>query len=183
MLEVWGSGSGDWWRTQSEAGLKSPAAFDPGDRHLLGVGGGLAVDQDVPLEVEDGGKHHHAAVVHPLARSDSLRLLQEEDINGSLPHVLWQVAEIVTQPERPVVPGLVRNIVELHLVSQSSEPLVGGLGLRATWLWFIRSSMKLSCSTSPGVRPSSEFSSSSFLEEVTLGLGQPVIKKKTINSY
>ena len=37
-----------------------------GERDLVGGGAGVAIEMDVPAEVESGGEHHHARVVHPL---------------------------------------------------------------------------------------------------------------------
>lgn len=45
-------------------GLLSPVNL--GERNLVGGGAGVAVEMDVPAEVEGGGEHHHARVVHPL---------------------------------------------------------------------------------------------------------------------
>ena len=45
-------------------GLRSPVYLGEGD--LVGGGAGVAVEMDVSAEVEGGGKHHHARVVHPL---------------------------------------------------------------------------------------------------------------------
>ena len=79
-------------------------AFDPGDGQLVGVGGGLAEDVDVPAEVEGGGEDHHASVVHPLAVlslsagqvGQAPALAVEDDVDGCLLDVLRKMAEIVT---------------------------------------------------------------------------------------
>ena len=84
-----------------------PMAIDPGEVHLLGVGG-LAVDLVVPDEVEGGVEPHHARVVHlvpvhPLPGGQVRQhptLPIEADINsGLLLNVGRQVAETVTQSQ------------------------------------------------------------------------------------
>ena len=46
-------------------GLLSPVNL--GERDLVGGGAGVAVEMDVPAEVEGRAEHHHSSVVHPLS--------------------------------------------------------------------------------------------------------------------
>ena len=82
-------------------GLLSPVNL--GERDLVGGGAGVAVEVDVPAEVEGGGEHHHARVVHPLpvlplpaGQVGQASLLSEkDDIYHVLLDILGQVAEMI----------------------------------------------------------------------------------------
>ena len=73
-----------------------------GEREVR-VAGAVAVDVDVPGQVEGRGQHHHAGVVHPLAvlplpggqvGQPSL-LTNKDDIDHILLDFLWQVTEMI----------------------------------------------------------------------------------------
>ena len=75
-----------------------------GERDLVGGGAGVAVEMDVPAEVEGRAEHHHSGVVHPLpvlplsaGQVGQASLLSEkDDIYHVLLDILGQVAEMIT---------------------------------------------------------------------------------------
>ena len=88
----------DW---KSIRGLLSPVNL--GERDLVGGGTGVAVEMDVPAQVEGGSEDHHAGVVHPLpvlplpaGQVGQASLLSEkDDIYHVLLDILGEVAEMI----------------------------------------------------------------------------------------
>ena len=111
----------DWKRIR---GLLSPVNL--GERDLVGGGAGVAVEVDVPAEVEGGGEHHHARVVHPLpvlplpaGQVGQASLLSEkDDIYHVLLDILGQVAEMIA--------NLNTALININISSISSTLLVAG---------------------------------------------------------
>ena len=152
-----------------------PSAFNPGGGDLAGgAGGAWAVQVDVPAQVEGGGEHHHARVVHPLPLlplpagqvGQPPALALEDDLDGGLLDVIREVAEKITnlQSDSPEVPHLPWDVEELHLVSDGPEPAVPVTlgGLRASSLACRTSATKERNSSSSELRTSSTFPSTSW---------------------